>query len=108
MHTWRVIKRLTDANVIPSGYLLRRKRDVEGNTARYNTRVVAMGFRQNHILTMILTKPEALEPVLKACEEWLVVGAYKNVVIYQANTKNAYLNPYPRKCGVAASISPTS
>lgn len=21
---------------------------------------------------------------------------YKNVVIYQANTKNAYLNPYPR------------
>ena len=46
LHTWDLIDAPHGTNVIPSRYVFRRKRDADGNIARYKARLVAKGYKQ--------------------------------------------------------------
>ena len=90
VHTYDIIRRPSEPiNIIPSRWVLRRKRDARNNIARWKARWVVKGFRQdttNYERTFApVVRPASIRTVLAA-------AASKKAVIHQADAKNAYLH----------------
>ena len=51
-NTWTLIPRRDGMNVIGTKWLFKEKRDETGNTVKYKARLVAQGFKQEHVSTM--------------------------------------------------------
>jgi len=90
LHTWDLVEAPRDANIIPSGYAFRRKRNAEGYIVRYKARVIGKGYSQKFGVDYTDTfaptaRPSSLRMVLS-------IGANKGSSIHQFDVKNAYLN----------------
>ena len=92
--TWEFIEAPDDANIIPCRWVLRRKHDAQGQVSRYKAHLVVKGFHQqfgvNYTDTFTPTVCPATLRIL------LALGAAKgdDIIIEQADVKNAYLNSW--------------
>ncbi|PPQ84116.1 hypothetical protein CVT24_002084 [Panaeolus cyanescens] len=77
-------------NIIGSGWVLRRKRDSQGNISRYKARLVAKGFSQRPGIDYNDTFAPTVRP--STIRFMLSLGATLGSSIEQADAKNAYLN----------------
>lgn len=90
VHTYDIIRRPPDAtNIIPSRWVLRRKRDSKNNIARYKSRLVAKGFKQRPGDYEDTFAPTVRSATLRII---LATAATKKSLIHQADAKNAYLH----------------
>jgi hypothetical protein len=92
LHTWDLIDAPHGTNVIPSRYVFRRKRDADGNIARYKARLVAKGYKQEFGVDYTETFAPTVRPA--TLRILLSFGAQKCASIHQIDIKNAYLNSY--------------
>ena len=92
LHTWDLIDAPHGTNVIPCRYVFRRKRDADGNIARYKARLVAKGYKQEFGVDYTETFAPTVRPA--TLQILLSFGAQKNASIHQIDIKNAYLNSY--------------
>jgi len=87
---WVPIVPPPDANIIPSRYVLRRKRDASGSVSRHKARLVVKGFRQQFGIDYFDTfAPTVRPPTLRIL---LSFAAQNDSAIHQCDVKNAYLN----------------
>ena len=92
--TWELVEAANDANIIPCRWVLHRKCNAQGQISRYKAHLVAKGFWQqfgvDYMDTFALTVRPATLQVL------LTLGAANgsNIIIEQADVKNAYLNAW--------------
>ena len=78
------------ANVIPSLFVFRRKRNDKGSIVRYKARLVVKGFKQQFGIDYMDTfAPTVRAPTLRIL---LSLAAQKGAAIHQCDIKNAYLN----------------
>jgi hypothetical protein len=80
-----------DRQVLDCKWVYKRKRDKDGFISRYRARVVAMGFRQRAYDSFI--PEETHSPVVSkdTLRLFLSICAKKNLTIYQADVKAAFL-----------------
>ncbi|RXW15151.1 hypothetical protein EST38_g10703 [Candolleomyces aberdarensis] len=92
MHTYDVVEvdRRDIANIIGCRFVLRRKRDAQGNVSRYKARLVGKGYSQRPGIDFNETFAPTIRPV--TLRYILSLGATLNAAIEQADAKNAYLN----------------
>jgi hypothetical protein len=90
LRTWDLVVPPPGANIIPSRYVFRRKRDDEGRIVRYKARLVAKGFKQQYGVDYTDTFAPTVRPA--TLRILLSLGAQKGSVIVQVDAKNAYLN----------------
>ena len=88
--TWEIIEAPSDANIIKSRYVFRRKRDATGKVVKHKARLVAKGYSQVHGTDYF----ETYAPVIKLAtlRVLLALGARADSTIHQADVKNAYLH----------------
>ena len=90
LDTWDVVEAPPDANIIDSRFVLRRKRDAEGNVSRFKARLVAKGFKQRFGVDYTETFAPTVRP--ETLRVLLSLAALLGAVIEQADVKNAYLH----------------
>ncbi|KAJ2921694.1 hypothetical protein H1R20_g15407, partial [Candolleomyces eurysporus] len=92
MHTYDVVEvdRREIPNIIGSRFVLRRKRDAQGNIVRYKARLVGKGFSQRPGIDFNETFAPTIRPV--TLRLILALGATMGSAIEQGDAKNAYLN----------------
>jgi len=92
--TWELVEAPNDANIIPCRWVLRRKRNAQGQISRYKARLVAKGFRQQFGVDYTETFAPTVRP--STLQILLVLGAANgnDIIIEQADVKNAYLNAW--------------
>jgi len=92
--TWEFIEAPNDANIIPCRWVLRRKRNAQGEVSRYKARLVAKGFRQQFGVDYTDTFAPTVRP--QTLRILLALGAANgnDIIIEQADVKNAYLNAW--------------
>ena len=79
-----------DANIIPSLFVFRRKRNEMGSIVRYKARLVVKGFKQQFGVDYFDTfAPTVRAPTLRIL---LSFAAQMGAAIHQCDIKNAYLN----------------
>jgi hypothetical protein len=90
VNAWIPVTPPREANIIPSRYVFRRKRNDTGNIVRYKARLVVKGFKQQFGVDYIDTfAPTVRAPTLRIL---LSFAAQKRAAIHQCDVKNAYLN----------------
>jgi hypothetical protein len=96
LNTWEFTEALDGANIIPCRWVLRRKRNTQGQISRYKACLVAKGFRQQFGVDYTDTFAPTVRPA--TLRVLLALGAAKgrDVIIEQADVKNAYLNAWMR------------
>jgi hypothetical protein len=92
--TWEFVEAPDNANIIPCRWVLRRKRNAQGEISRYKARLVAKGFRQQFGVDYTDTFAPTVRPA--TLRILLALGAAKgdDIIIEQADVKNAYLNAW--------------
>ncbi len=92
--TWELVEVPNNANVIPCRWVLRRKRNAQGKVSRYKARLVAKGFRQQFGVDYTDTFAPTVRP--QTLRILLALGAANgnDIIIEQADVKNAYLNAW--------------
>jgi hypothetical protein len=95
--TWDIVEAPLGANIIDSRFVLRRKRDAQGNISRYKARLVAKGFKQRFGVDYTDTfAPTVRASTLRTLLS--IAGTLGDkVVVEQADAKNAYLNSWLHK-----------
>jgi hypothetical protein len=92
LDTWELVIPPPDANIVPSKWTLHRKRNAQGEITRYRARVVAKGYVQifgrDYKDTFAPTVRSATLRILLS----LAASNEYEIVIEQADVKNAYLN----------------
>jgi len=92
--TWELVEALDDANIIPCHWVLHRKCDAQGRISCYKACLIAKGFCQqfgvDYTDTFTLTVRPATLRIL------LALDATKgdDIIIEQADVKNAFLNSW--------------
>ena len=90
VNAWAPVIPPRDANIIPSRYVFRRKRNDTGKIVRYKARLVVKGFKQQFGVDYVETfAPTVRAPTLRIL---LSFAAQKGAAIHQCDVKNAYLN----------------
>jgi hypothetical protein len=90
VNAWIPVIPPRDANIIPSCYVFRRKRNETGNIVRYKARLVIKGFKQQFGVDYIETfAPTVRAPTLRIL---LSFAAQKGATVHHCDVKNAYLN----------------
>ena len=90
MGTWELVDCPPGANVIDSHFILKVKRDENGNISRYKARLVANGRRQREGIDF--NETFAAIAKLPSVRAVLVNAASQGWEIHQIDIKNAYLN----------------
>jgi hypothetical protein len=90
VNAWRPIVRPPNANIIPSHYVFRRKRNGNGQVVRHKARLVVKGFKQQFGVDYT----EMFAPTVRAStlRILLLFAAQKGAAVHQCDVKNAYLN----------------
>ena len=90
VNAWIPIVPPPDANVIPSRYVFRRKRNEMGNIVRYKARLVVKGFKQQFGVDYM----DTFAPTIRSSTLCILLSfaAQKGAAIHQCDVKNAYLN----------------
>jgi hypothetical protein len=90
VNAWVPVVPPPDANIIPSLFVFRRKRNDTGSIVRYKARLVVKGFKQQFGVDYFDTfAPTVRAPTLRIL---LSYAAQKGAAIHQCDIKNAYLN----------------
>ena len=90
VNAWIPVVPPPDANIIPSRYVFRRKRNETGHVVRYKARLVVKGFKQQFGVDYTDTfAPTICASTLRIL---LSFAAQKGAAIHQCDVKNAYLN----------------
>ena len=90
VNTWVPVIPPPDANIIPSLFVFRRKRNNTGSIVRYKARLVVKGFKQQFGVDYFDTfAPTVRAPTLRIL---LSFAAQMGAAIHQCDIKNAYLN----------------
>ena len=90
VNAWIPIVPPPDANVIPSRYVFRCKRNEMGNIVRYKARLVVKGSKQQFGIDYMDTfAPTIRSSILRIL---LSFAAHKGAAIHQCDVKNTYLN----------------
>jgi len=90
-NTWTAIKREKNMNVIKSGFVFKKKRDVDGNVKQYKARLVAKGYSQQYGVDYY----ETFSPVLKNKSLRIMFALSvitPNTILKQLDVKSAFLN----------------
>jgi len=92
--TWEFIEALDDANIIPCCWVLCHKCDAQEQVSRYKACLVAKGFHQQFGVDYTDTFSPTVRPA--TLRILLTLGAAKDddIIIEQADIKNAYLNSW--------------
>lgn len=90
LHTWVLIQKLAEANVVGCKWVYKLKRDMNGAITRYKVRLVAQGFTQVPGIDYI----DTFAPVAKfsTLRILLVLAAHYDWEVHQMEMKNANLN----------------
>jgi hypothetical protein len=94
--TWELVEPPDNANIIPCRWVLRRKRNALGEISRYKARLVAKGFRQQFGVDYTDTFAPTVRPTTLRILLALGAANGSDVIIEQADVKNAYLNAWMR------------
>ena len=90
VNAWVPVIPPPDANIIPSLFVFRRKRNDTGSIVRYKARLVVKGFKQQFGVDYFDTfAPTVRAPTLRIL---LSFAAQMGAAIHQCDIKNAYLN----------------
>lgn len=81
---------LRNANIIPSGYTFRRKRNEDRKITRHKARLITKGYEQRHGIDYFETYAPTVRPA--TLRILLSLAAQKSASVDQADVKNAYLN----------------
>ena len=92
--TWELVEVPNNANVIPCRWVLRRKRNTQGQISRYKARLVAKGFRQQFSVDYTDTFAPTVRPATLRILLALGAANGNDIIIEQADVKNAYLNTW--------------
>ena len=89
-NTWTMVPRRADMNVIGCKWVLKVKRDVNGEVARYKARLVSKGYKQEQGIDY----NETFAPVLKykSLRVILCLSSTPAFVVEQLDIKTAFLN----------------
>ncbi|KAI3722068.1 hypothetical protein L2E82_33093 [Cichorium intybus] len=89
-HTWELVPRPPNANIVGCRWLYRHKFDSHGHLDRYKGRLVAQGFSQQPGLDF----DDTFSPVVKPAtiRTVLSIAVSKNWPIHQLDVKNAFLH----------------
>jgi Reverse transcriptase (RNA-dependent DNA polymerase) len=89
-HTWDLVEKPDDANIVGSRWVFRVKRDNIGDINKFKSRVVAQGYSQIAGVDF----QETFSPTIRLTSIRLILAlACKyNLVLQHINTKGAYLN----------------
>jgi len=92
--TWEFIEAPNNTNIIPCRWVLCCKRDAQGQVSHYKARLVVKGFRQQFGVDYTDTFAPTVRPATLCI--LLTLGAAKgdDIIIEQADIKNAYLNSW--------------
>jgi len=90
VNAWAPVVPPPDANIIPSRYVFRRKRNDTGSIVRYKARLVVKGFKQQFGVDYT----DTFAPTIRASTLRILFSfaAQKGAAIHQCDVKNAYLN----------------
>ena len=90
VNVWAPVVPPPDANIIPSLFIFRRKRNEAGKIVRYKARLVVKGFAQKFGVDYVDTfAPTVRSSTLRVL---LSFAAHEDMAIHQCDVKNAYLN----------------
>jgi hypothetical protein len=90
VNAWAPVVPPPDANIIPSLFVFRRKRNETGKIVRYKARLVVKGFKQKFGVDYIDTfAPTVRSSTLRIL---LSFAAQKGAAVHQCDVKNTYLN----------------
>ena len=94
LNTWELTIAPDNANIIPCRWVFRRKHNAQGEIIQYKARLVAKGFRQQFGVDYTDTfAPTVRSATLRIL--LVLAAAHKgNIIIKQANVKNAYFNTW--------------
>ena len=92
LHTWDLVEPPPNANIIPSMYVFRWKRNDQGYIVRHRARIVAKGCGQQFGIDYNETFTPTVRPATLCI--MLSLGAQKNASIHQVDVKSAYLNAH--------------
>jgi hypothetical protein len=90
--TWEVVEAPRNANILPSRWVLRRKRNALGVVTRHRARIVAKGYKQIFGVDFKETFAPTVRPPTLRILLSLAASKGHEIVIEQADVKNAYLN----------------
>ena len=88
--TWELVPPPLDANIVGSKWVLKVKRDANGNINRYKARLVAQGYSQ----TQGIDYEEVFSPVARysSIRTLLALANAYNLEVHQMDVKTAFLN----------------
>ena len=92
VNVWAPVVPPPDANIIPSLFIFRCKRNEAGKIVRYKARLVVKGFAQKFGVDYVDTfAPTVRSSTLRVL---LSFAAHEDMAIHQCDVKNAYLNSH--------------
>jgi hypothetical protein len=89
-HTWKLVPRPKDKNVVRTKWIFKNKLNENGNIINNKSRLVCKGYAQVEGIDF----EEIFSPVarLEAIIMFLAFACFRNFKIYQMNVKSAFLN----------------
>lgn len=89
-HTWTLVPRPKDINVISNRWVFKQKLDKDGKLDKYKALLVAKGYTQQHEIDY----EETFSPVVKysTVQMMLSIAAARNYEIFQFDVKTAFLH----------------
>ena len=90
VNAWTPVVPPSDANIIPSLFVFRRKRNEMGKIVRYKARLVVKGFKQKFGIDYV----DTFAPTVRAATLHILLSfaTQKGVAVHQCDVKNVYLN----------------
>jgi hypothetical protein len=87
-HTWDLVPRPPDTNVVTGKWLFRHKLTLDGSLDRYKARWVLRGFTQRPVVVY----DETFSPIVKFATVRVVLALSRNWAIHQIDIKNAFFH----------------
>ena len=89
-HTWELVTRPRDKNVIGTKWIFKNKLNENGDVIRNKARLVCKGYAQQEGIDF----EENFSPVarLEAIRMFLAFSSFQQIKVYQMDVKSAFLN----------------